>query len=139
MFGSMQELGLDEIREAASMRPTPKPLRTTASDVSNSSDTEAAPSSSSSPTLKPITEDVAQQIDPDIELKRAMSEQAAWGGQTPVATPASTAAAGAAAASEATAAAGARQDAAGSAKVRAAALCASLGLLCHTVIAGSTC
>jgi hypothetical protein len=37
-------------------------------------------------------------LDPDIELKRAMSEQAAWGGQTPVAGSAAAVAAAPAAA-----------------------------------------
>jgi hypothetical protein len=96
----LQELGLDEIRQAATMRPTPKPIRTDDSTTSSSSSTLAddTPSSSmaassSSSNLQPITEEVAKQLDPEIELKRAMSEQAAWGGQMPDATAAAAAAA----------------------------------------------
>jgi hypothetical protein len=52
---------------------------------------------------------MAKQLDPEIELKRAMSEQAAWGGQPP--------AAGSAAATAAVAAAGEGKAAEGANKV----------------------
>ncbi|WIA18067.1 hypothetical protein OEZ85_009548 [Tetradesmus obliquus] len=92
-----QELGLDEIRQAATMRPTPKPIRT---DTSSSTDdapssSSMAASSSGSSNLQPISEEFAKQLDPEIELKRAMSEQAAWGGAAPAAGAAAAAAAAA--------------------------------------------
>lgn len=104
-----QELGLDELRNAASMRPTPRPVQQdTASSTPSSSSGggggepaaagSEASSSSNPPTLRAVTEDIAKQLDPDIELKRAMSEQAAWGGQTPVAGSAAAAVAAAPAA-----------------------------------------
>jgi hypothetical protein len=107
----VQELGLDELRSAATLRPTPRPVRPAAAEASSASasiaddaaDTTAAAAavaSSSSNNLQPVTEELALQMDPDIELKRAMSEQAAWGGQAPAvsSTPVTAAAAGAAAA-----------------------------------------
>jgi hypothetical protein len=51
--------------------------------------------------LKAISEDMAKQLDPEIELKRAMSEQAAWGGQPPAAGSAAAAAVAAAGESKA--------------------------------------
>lgn len=109
MHCCLQELGLDELRNAANMRPTPRPIQ---SDTTTSSSSSIGPTSSSSsdasaggteasssgsgtnpPTLRAISEDMAVQLDPDIELKRAMSEQAAWGGQAPVASTGTAAAA----------------------------------------------
>jgi hypothetical protein len=99
-----QELGLDELRNAATMRPTPRPMPQTDTSTSTSaiSSTDAAEastsgSSGSNPSLRAISEDMAKQLDPEIELKRAMSEQAAWGGQAPAAAAAVAAAAPAAA------------------------------------------
>lgn len=96
-----QELGLDELRNAATMRPTPRPMpqpdsSTSASAVSSTDAAEASTSGSSgiNPSLRAISEDMAKQLDPEIELKRAMSEQAAWGGQAPAAAAAAPAAAG---------------------------------------------
>ncbi|KAF6259084.1 mttA/Hcf106 family-domain-containing protein [Scenedesmus sp. NREL 46B-D3] len=48
------------------------------------------------PTIREVLR-MAKQLDPEIELKRAMSEQAAWGGQKPVASAADGSAAAAAA------------------------------------------
>lgn len=88
----LQELGLDEFRQATSLRPTPRPIRTDSSSSDSATPSTSSPSSTSSG-LQPINEDQAKQIDPDIELKRAMSEQAAWRDQALAAVPASTAAA----------------------------------------------
>lgn len=100
------------------MRPTPRPARPAGSDGSIADDEaavgEAGSSgsgdggSSGSGKLQPLTEDQAKMLDPDIELKRAMSEQAAWGGQPPVAST------GTAAAAAATAAAGGSSGSSGS-------------------------
>lgn len=68
-----KELGLDELRTAT--RPLPKPR------VEGSMD-----SGSNFPPLQPVTEDVAKSIDPDIEAKRALSAQAAWGATAPTAS-----------------------------------------------------
>jgi hypothetical protein len=105
-----QELGLDELRNAATMRPTPRPMPQPDTSTSTSSSTDAAEastsgSSGSNPSLRAISEDMAKQLDPEIELKRAMSEQAAWGGQAPAAA----AAAAPAAAGEGKAAADSKQ------------------------------
>ena len=72
---------------------------TSASAVSSTDAAEASTSGSSgsNPSLRAISEDMAKQLDPEIELKRAMSEQAAWGGQAPAAAAAVAAAAPAAA------------------------------------------
>lgn len=133
MYFCLQELGLDELRNAATMRPTPRPIQpdpaSSTPSTSSSSDEPAAAgsevSSSNPPMLRAVTEDIAKQLDPDIELKRAMSEQAAWGGQTPVAVAAAPAAA--AAEGEGKAAAEGSQ---GAGKVRLTSARASNGRMC---------
>lgn len=114
MHCCLQELGLDELRNAANMRPTPRPIQPDTSSSSSSTGPSSSSSSNASaggteastsgsgtnpPTLRAISEDMAVQLDPDIELKRAMSEQAAWGGQAPVASTGTAVAAAAAASS----------------------------------------
>jgi hypothetical protein len=80
----VQELGLDEIRNAAAMRPTPRPPVRTDVPAADAPAPEAAAAAGSAPSgLQPVTEQQARALDPDIELKRAMSEQAAWGGAPP--------------------------------------------------------
>jgi hypothetical protein len=74
---------------------------------------------------------MAVQLDPDIELKRAMSEQAAWGGQAPVASAGTAAAAAAAAAGSS----GEGKGAAG--KVRC--FCVCEWVCCACMVLSTTC
>lgn len=70
-----KELGLDEIRSAA--RPPPRPMPTTYEDLPVAEGPEAGIVPAR---LQAATEELARQADPDIEAKRAMSADMAWGG-----------------------------------------------------------
>lgn len=74
--GSLEkELGLDELRQVA--RPTPRPL--SLDPVENKATSG----------LTAVTDEIAKQVDPEIEAKRAESAAAAWGSalpQTPAAS-----------------------------------------------------
>eukprot|EP00877_Chromochloris_zofingiensis_P005667 jgi/Chrzof1/15100/Cz09g27050.t1_TATB[v5.2] len=65
-----KELGLDDIRTAA--RPVPRPLP-------QDSDMAESAASSRNGATSISGDDLARQVDPDIDAKRAMAEQLAWG------------------------------------------------------------
>lgn len=82
-----QEIGLDEIRREWRDGSLPSSLQQRSSsfqDTESSSDNRLEPNggSSSQPSkaeLKEVTEEMAQQVDPDIARRRAESAQMAWG------------------------------------------------------------
>lgn len=81
-----KELGLDEIRQAT--RPVPRPRTPSSLDEFASGSGTAG--------MRPVTEAEASTLDPEIALKRAASEELAWGTapqRTPAAAPAPQAAA----------------------------------------------
>jgi len=78
------ELGLDEIRQEfrGMSAPTPSPRKTPLPEESTqgAKGTEAAG-------LQGIRDDIAKEVDPEIETKRAAAATAAWGGPPPLSTP----------------------------------------------------
>ena len=68
------------MQSAAFAPPEPKP-RFQGDDVMSSP--TAAELEADNPSLRVITDDIAQSLDPDIEQKRAEAAEAAWGGSLP--------------------------------------------------------
>lgn len=91
-----KEIGLDEIQEdlrrqaatTTSLLDVGRPPAPPATDgpAAGTSGNPANPGQPGQPQqqMVAVTDDIAQQIDPTIESKRAASAQAAWGGVTPV-------------------------------------------------------
>ena len=77
-----QEIGLDEIRREwrdGTSRYPPYKDEPTSSGNRLDSNTEASGSQPSTPQLKEVSEEIAKEVDPSIEAKRAESARMAWG------------------------------------------------------------